>query len=71
MEVVFTLLCSNECNDKLGTRPAPTPRPRAFAHSELERFTATQHRSLLEMSQSVEYFVPAEEQDRSNFVQQR
>ena len=61
VEVVFTLLCSNDCNDKHGTKPAPTPRLRAF--------TATQqHRSLLEMGQSV---VPAEEQDSSNFVQQK
>ena len=44
--------------------PVPTLRPRASTHSGLKRFSATQqNRSQLEMGQSVENFVPAEEQD--------
>ncbi|KAL5506081.1 hypothetical protein EMCRGX_G007652 [Ephydatia muelleri] len=63
----------DKCNDNHGTMPVPTLRPRASTHSGLKRFSATQqNRSQLEMGQSVENFVPAEEQDdKLCFLQQR
>ena len=74
MEVLFTLLCSIDRINAM-TNMAQRQHPHQdHVHLHIQDLRDLQQHNnidLLEMGQSFENFVPAEEQDSSNFVQQR